>query len=99
MVLPELTHLQFFAVGLVRERERRGAEIREELERQLGVKTTLAAFYQLMRRLEQSGLVKGRYDVQVIGGQVVKERIYQATFKGVRSVRAVREFYRECAAA
>ena len=96
--LPPLTHLQFLVLGALREGEQPGRAIRDELAR-YGVTRTAAAFYQMMARLEQAGLVEGRYDHRDLNGQRVKERCYEITRSGRRAFEATRAFYLDRSAA
>ncbi len=59
-----------------------------------GARRTLAAFYQLMARLEESDLVVGRYASKTVRGQSVKERRYAITALGEAAWRELCEFYR-----
>lgn len=92
MPRPPLTDLQFIVLQVVAARERSGREIRDALLQE-GERKTLAAFYQLMSRLEDGGLVKGRYVRIEVGGQSVNERRYKITDSGLRSWHTTREFY------
>src|SRR4051794_27224023 len=92
MPLPELTHLQFLVLSILLDAERSGRYVREQLAEQ-GVRKTLAAFYQLMSRLEEAGLVEGRYVQEVIDGIPVKERHYRITGEGIGAWKRTRDFY------
>jgi DNA-binding PadR family transcriptional regulator len=94
MKIPELSHLQFVVLGSLLGRERTGREVREELRR-YRVRQSGPAFYQMMARLESTGLVKGWYTQEVIEGQIIKERHYRLMAEGVRAWRACRSFYKE----
>jgi hypothetical protein len=48
-----------------------------------------------MGRLEEMGLVKGRYVAKPVKGQTVKERRYELTAAGARAYKATCAFYRE----
>lgn len=98
MRLPRLSHLQFAVLGTLFASERSGREIRGRL-REVGVRRTVAAFYQLMARLEDAGLVEGWYDQKIIRGQIIKERRYRLTKAGARAWRAACDFYLESAKA
>jgi len=58
-----------------------GRELQKAL-RQSGQKATLAAFYQLMGRLEQAGLIVGEERSQQVGKQTVYPKYYRITQKG-----------------
>ena len=90
--LPSVTHLQFLVLGLLRGGEQAGREIRDVLVR-YGVKSTTAAFYQMMARLERDRLVEGWYEQITIGDQAVTERRYRLRSSGERLWREARAFY------
>jgi len=69
--IPRLSHLQFLVVGLLRGRTLPGREIRDGLE-QLDVRKSGPAFYQLMSRLEDGGLVTGQYHQEIVSGQIIR---------------------------
>ena len=81
---PRLSQLQFLVLGTLLQGERLGREIRSDLER-FGVKRSGPSFYQLMSRLEDSGLAEGRYQQRVVEGQIIRERTYRLTAAGRRS--------------
>lgn len=90
--LPGITHLQFLVLGLLQDGEQAGREIREVLAR-FGVKSTSAAFYQMMARLERDRLVEGWYEQITIGDQAVTERRYRLRSQGDKLWREARAFY------
>lgn len=90
--LPSLSHLQFVVLDALLQRERRGHDIRQAL-RAAGVHRTLAAFYQLMARLEDCGHVEGCYRRSVVDGQPVKERWYKLTPQGAAAWKGSCDFY------
>lgn len=94
--LPGLTHLQFLVLGVLREDEQPGRVIREALG-SYGVRRSGPAFYQLMARLEQGGMVEGWYEQIVVGDQAVTERRYRITPAGARLWARARGFYEEVA--
>jgi DNA-binding PadR family transcriptional regulator len=94
MPLPDLSHLQFQIVGILRGSEQSGQYVRDELARQ-GIKKSGPGFYQLMARLEDAGFVKGRYEQLLIEGQAVKERRYKVTASGLRAWNATMAFYKQ----
>jgi len=97
MPLPDLTTLQFavlLALGAV---ERSGKELRERLAKE-GVSKTLAAFYQLMARMEDAKLVEGSYRRAEVAGQPVQERWYKITAAGIRAYNEAQAFYRSAPA-
>ena len=92
MGLPDLTHLQFAIVDVLGPREKSGRELRQGL-RERGIRKSGPAFYQLMARLEEAGVVKGRYDQKI-----VKERRYKITGSGVRARERALDFYLKASA-
>ena len=92
MQLPSTTHLQFLILGALRGEPTTGRALREHLE-EFQVKRSGPAFYQLMARMEDGGLVEGWYVQQVISGQIIRERQYRITATGTRAWQASRDFY------
>lgn len=90
--LPAITHLQFLVLGLLRDQPQAGRDIRAELQRH-GVRRTAPAFYQMMARLEDAGMVEGWYDQKVVEGQLIKERHYRLRPAGARAWAVTRDFY------
>ena len=96
--LPGITHLQFLVLGLLQAGEQPGREIRDVLVR-YGVKSTTAAFYQMMARIERDRLVEGWYEQITIGDQAVTERRYRIKPAGERAWKDARAFYESVALA
>ena len=71
--VPSLTHLQFLVLGTLVAAEQPGREIRRILQH-YRVRSTSAAFYQMMARLERTKLVEGWYEQKILAGQTLKER-------------------------
>jgi len=94
MKLPDLSHLQFAVLAELLGAERSGGMMRGALKR-YRVRQSGPAFYQMMARLEGSGLVEGWYAKQTVEGQVIKERWYRITGDGRRAWRASRRFYEQ----
>lgn len=92
MGVPRLSHLQFLVVGILRGRSVPGREVRASLEG-FGVRKSGPAFYQLMARLEDSGLVEGEYHQEIVDGQIIRERHYSLTADGSRAWEGSRDFY------
>jgi DNA-binding PadR family transcriptional regulator len=90
--IPEITHLQFLVLGMLRGGERHGRVVRRALARH-GVRRTGPAFYQMMARLEDAGLVAGEYDQKIVDGQIIKERRYALTPRGDAAWVSTRAFY------
>lgn len=94
MRLPEISHLQFAVLGQLLAGEQTGRAIRAQL-RQLRVRQTGPAFYQMMARLEDDGLADGWYEQKVVAGQILRERRYAITDTGRKSWSESRRFYLE----
>jgi DNA-binding PadR family transcriptional regulator len=90
--IPDVTHLQFLVLGALRGGSRPGRYVRRALETR-GIRRTAPAFYQMMARLEDGGLVDGEYDQKVVDGQIIKERRYTLTAAGEQAWSATRAFY------
>ena len=71
--LPELTHLQFLVLGVLRSADQPGRALRDALSG-YGIRRTGPAFYQLMARLEKDRLIDGWYEQITVGDQAVTER-------------------------
>jgi len=90
--LPGITHLQVLVIDAVSEEEQIGRDLRDRLAAH-GVKNSAPAFYQMMGRLEESGLVEGWYEQRLVEGQNIKERRYRITKRGQRALAETRAFY------
>lgn len=90
--LPDITHLQFLVLTGLREGSVSGPDLRGRL-RSAGIRRTAPAFYQMMARLEDAGLVAGRYEQRVEAGQAIKERHYEITPAGEAAWGRTRDFY------
>ncbi len=97
MPLPDVTHLQFFILGQLMDGEQTGRQLREKLAEE-GEEKTLAAFYQLMARLEDERFVEGWYETKTVGTQPIKERHYRITGGGAQAYASVQDYYREALA-
>src|SRR5256885_2015360 len=93
MNLPRLTHLQFLVVTEVARGSARGHDLRGRL-RTAGVRQSGPAFYQMMALLEDAGFVTGRYEQQIIDGQIIRERHYKVTAAGKKAADESTAFYR-----
>ena len=91
MGLPKLSHLQFLVLGSLLGGELRGREIRERMK-EFGVRKSGPAFYQLMARLEDSKLVRGRYEQEIVEGQIIRERCYEILAPGLAAWNESRDF-------
>jgi DNA-binding PadR family transcriptional regulator len=92
MPLPALTALQFMVLEVLLKGDSSGRDIRSHLAAQK-VKKSGPAFYQLMARMEDAGFVEGRYEQQIVDGQILRERWYKAKGAGLRAFNHTREFY------
>jgi len=90
--LPSVTHLQFLVLGLLLREPGPGRRIRRDLAAH-GIRRTAPAFYQMMSRLEEAGLVRGWYDQKIVDGQIIKERHYKLTSAGAAAWSDTRDFY------
>ena len=91
--LNPLPHLQFAVLGVLGAGDLPGREVRAQLDR-LGVEKSGPAFYRLMARLEESGLVEGWYEHEVVEGQILRERLYRATAEGRTARDRTADFHR-----
>lgn len=91
MGLPRLSHLQFLVLGTLIGGERVGREVRQRLE-QFGVRRSGPSFYQLMARLEDAGFVQGRYEQEIVDGQIIRERSYKIRASGITAWKQCRDF-------
>ena len=90
--LPPLTSLQYLVLGVLRGSDQPGRAVRDAMTRH-GVRSSAPAFYQMMGRLEEGGLVEGWYDQKLVAGQNIKERRYRVTRAGTRAIGETRAFY------
>ena len=92
--LPTLTHLQFLVLDLVRtdSLEVAAQEIMSCL-RDAGVGHEGPKFYQLMRRMEECGLVFARSKVIDVAGGKIQRTFYKLTAEGVTSWKLSANFY------
>ena len=90
MQLPTLTDLQFLVLGTLAGAELSGEELRDRLHESRSIR--LAAFYRLMLRLEEAGLVEGRYEAKTIDGHSIREKFYRITGQGISAFREKSEF-------
>ena len=86
-----LPHLQFAVLGILGSDRSPGQAIRESLL-EFGVGKSGPAFYRLMGRMEQEGLVEGTYEQEVVDGQIYRQRVYRATVTGVEAWKRSRRF-------
>ena len=79
-------------MGILRGKTVPGRTVREAL-RDFQVKKSGPAFYQLMARLEDAGLVDGRYSQEIVASQIIRERHYEVTADGATAWEQSRDFY------
>ena len=92
MKIPKTTNLQSYVLGaLCSESEITGKELRGKLT-SAGCRKSSPAFYQLMSRLEEAGLVTGRYRSVEINGNKVRERVYKISSDGQRAAKQAADF-------
>ena len=91
MRLPKLSHLQFLVLSVLLSEEHSGRELRARLS-EFGVRKSGPAFYQLMARLEDSEFVSGRYEQEIVEGQIIRERVYKIRASGTKAWNECREF-------
>jgi len=92
--VPSLTHLQFLVLSRLRVGPATGRELRLRLE-EYSVKKSGPAFYQLMSRMEDAGVVKGWYEQQIVDSQIIRERHYEVTAQGQSAWDTSSDFYRQ----
>lgn len=86
-----LPHLQFAVLGILGSDGKSGQDIRDTLS-EMGVGKGAPAFYRLMGRMEEAGLVEGSYDQEVVDGQIYRQRVYKVTAAGLRAREASSRF-------
>ena len=96
MSLPGLTHLQFLVVSQLLGGEMAGRGLRSQLSER-GVRKSGPAFYQLMSRMEEAGLVTGWYQQQIVDSQIIRERHYKLRAAGRKAWQRSRDFYADVA--
>jgi DNA-binding PadR family transcriptional regulator len=85
-------------MGVLLMEEQPGRVIRDAVA-EFGARRTVAAFYQLMSRLERDGLVEGWYEQVRVHDQAVTERRYRITARGSKAWSQTRAFYEAVALA
>jgi DNA-binding PadR family transcriptional regulator len=91
--VPRLSHLQFLVAGALLRGKVAGREIRRTLA-DFSVRKSGPAFYQLMARMEDAGLIEGSYHQEVVEGQIIRERHYRLTADGAAAWDGSRDFYK-----
>jgi DNA-binding PadR family transcriptional regulator len=90
--VPQLTHLQYAVLDVLRTDEMSGKGMRKCLSER-GIKKSGPAFYQMMARLEEAKLVEGWYVQEIVEGQIIKERRYRIIANGIRAMQRTEQFY------
>ena len=90
--LPRLSHLQFLVLGHLLAGPAAGREVRQRLAN-FGIRKNGPAFYQLMVRMEDAGLVDGWYEQQIVDSQIIRERHYRLVAPGRKAWESSRAFY------
>ena len=94
MSLPKITHLQAVVLSSLKGHpERYGHNLRQELYELTKRKKSLPAFYQMMARLENDGLVAGKKEVRRLDEATVTVSVYRITKKGERELKTTLGFY------
>lgn len=91
-MIPELTHLQYLVLTTLGGQELSGEDLREKLK-EAGASKSLAAFYQLMARMEDAGFIDGRYTTTEEDGITITERHYRVSATGATARRDAYNFY------
>src|SRR3954471_20223810 len=101
MVLPDIGTRQALVLNLLSDSEEKsGRELRNGLEEIEGASKSRVSFYQLMGRLEDAGLVRGRVSQEGESASVgvrrgpIPEKRYRITGDGVAVLEEYREFCR-----
>lgn len=76
-----ITMMQLAVLSCLLDGELPGRDLRAELSRR-SVATGRPAFYRLLSRMEETGLVMGNYRIRNVGSQTIKERLYRLTGEG-----------------
>lgn len=92
MAFPPLTHLQSLVIKLILSGRHEAPEIRDGL-RAFGACYSCAAFYELMGRMDDSGLIAGKQCRSVQTGELVMRWDYDVTDRGREMLRHTARFY------
>jgi hypothetical protein len=92
MKLPSLTPIQFVVLEAIAFALLPGKELRARLHEK-GIPMEGPNFYQCMKRMEKSRLVRVEKRSQIITGQIIKESLYAVTKKGECAFLDAVEFY------
>ena len=76
-----LNLFQVFVLARIAQSETKGAELRKGLS-EAGCPKSEAAFANAMKRLENKGLLTGRFETASIDGMPVREKYFQITGSG-----------------
>ena len=94
MSIPKISHLEYLVINIIGLDERSGTYVREALIKENWSKTP-ASFYQLMKRMEVSKLIEGRYESKIIKKQTITIRKYKITQLGQDEWINTLGFYRQ----
>jgi DNA-binding PadR family transcriptional regulator len=94
MPIPQITLLQWLVLEIIGGCERSGKYVREILSER-GHRKSLPAFYQMMARLEDAGLVSAQSARVDVDGYGVTERRYKLTGKGMKDLGTARDLFAE----
>jgi len=95
IVLPKLTHLQFLALDLLRsEKDGLASPQLQTRFAELGIEHSGPKFYQLMRRLEEAGMIRSRNEPFDVAGGTVQRTVYAMTPQGTVAWNVTMTFYR-----
>jgi DNA-binding PadR family transcriptional regulator len=94
MPIPQITLLQWLVLEIIGGCERPGRHIREVLSSR-GHRKSLPAFYQMMARLEDAGLITAQSARVEVSGHAVTERQYKLTGKGMKDLSIARDLFAE----
>ncbi|MEM8549874.1 MAG: PadR family transcriptional regulator [Verrucomicrobiota bacterium] len=93
MNTPTLSHLQFAVLDCIGGREMKGRDLRQRMKDEKGISKAGPAFYQLMGRMEEGGLVKSKVEDIELGENRLKQKIYWITGEGAKAVHRSKTYY------
>ena len=92
MTFPPLTHLQSLVIKLILSGRYDAPQIRDGLKA-FGASKSCGAFYELMGRMEEAGLIAGSQCRSVRTGELVQRWDYAVTERGRELLRQTARFY------
>lgn len=93
MGLPKLTALQFAVIDCLQGRTLKGRELRDMLLSEKGIKREGPAFYMVMSRMEEAGLICSETTGVVITGKTYHEKSYWVSGDGRSAYDETRSFF------